>query len=116
MKDRLELEMSARDRKETTDFVTAGPEPRIIAFPASRMVRKGRIGRQKIGLPEPGLERWTARHKTAVVQAVHLGYLTLPEVLDRYAMSMEEFCHWQRDYGGGLDATQRLPGPDEVDG
>jgi transposase-like protein len=45
-------------------------------------------------LPELG-QRWTTARKQTVVEAVRLGGLTLSEVCQRYALSVEEFAAWQ---------------------
>lgn len=47
-------------------------------------------------LPPPGTTRWVVRRKAEVVAAVNGGLLTVDEVCDRYALSVEEFASWQR--------------------
>jgi len=47
-------------------------------------------------LPPPGTTRWVVRRKAEVVAAVSGGLLTVDEVCDRYALSVEEFAGWQR--------------------
>ena len=47
-------------------------------------------------LPPPGTTRWVVRRKAEVVAAVNGGLLTVDEVCDRYALSVEEFVSWQR--------------------
>ena len=47
-------------------------------------------------LPPQGTTRWVARRKAQVVAAVKGGLLSLDEVCDRYALTIEEFTSWQR--------------------
>ncbi|RXZ64774.1 CtrA inhibitor SciP [Pelagerythrobacter rhizovicinus] len=47
-------------------------------------------------LPPRNTKRWVVRRKAEVVAAVNGGLLTLEEVLDRYALTLEEFASWQR--------------------
>ncbi len=47
-------------------------------------------------LPSPGTERWVARRKAQVVQAVRAGRLTLDEACRRYRLSPDEFLAWER--------------------
>jgi hypothetical protein len=61
-------------------------------------------------LPLPTTRRWTVRRKSAVVQAVRLGLLSLDEACGRYHLSLDEFMAWERAlerYGvPGLRATR----------
>lgn len=61
-------------------------------------------------LPPADTVRWVARRKAEVVAAVHGGLLTIDEVCERYALTLEEFASWQRavDRSGmrGLRVTQ----------
>ena len=41
-------------------------------------------------------KRWVVRRKAAVVQAVRVGMISLPEACLRYDLSIEEFLSWQR--------------------
>ena len=47
-------------------------------------------------LPPAETSRWVIRRKAEVVAAVSGGLLTVDEVCDRYALTMEEFAGWQR--------------------
>jgi hypothetical protein len=47
--------------------------------------------------PAPHIRRWTIRRKLAVLQALHDGDLTLEQVRERYALSVEEIRAWERD-------------------
>lgn len=47
-------------------------------------------------LPPAGTTRWVAKRKAEVVAAVESGMISLDEVMERYALSLEEFCSWQR--------------------
>ena len=47
-------------------------------------------------LPSPTTKRWVVRRKAEVVAAVNGGLLTIDEVLERYALTPEEFASWQR--------------------
>lgn len=53
-----------------------------------------------------GLERWVARRKAMVVQAIEHGLLTRDEAVDRYALTDEELSGWMtavaRHGAGGL--------------
>lgn len=47
-------------------------------------------------LPPAGTTRWVAKRKAEVVAAVESGMISLDEVMERYALSLEEYCSWQR--------------------
>jgi len=47
-------------------------------------------------LPPPGITRWVIHRKAQVVAAVQAGALSLEEVCERYAVSVEEFQGWQK--------------------
>jgi hypothetical protein len=47
-------------------------------------------------LPSPG-ERWTARRKAAVVEAVRGGWMPIEEACRVYNISVDEFLAWERD-------------------
>jgi transposase-like protein len=49
-------------------------------------------------LPTNTRIRWVPRRKAEVVAAVNGGLLTMAEACDRYAISLEEFMQWKRDY------------------
>lgn len=65
-------------------------------------------------LPPRATVRWVVRRKAQVVAAVKGGLLSLDEVCDRYAITIEEYASWQRafDRSGlpGLRVTKRLAG------
>jgi Protein of unknown function (DUF1153) len=48
-------------------------------------------------LPAPDTERWVARRKAVIVNAVRTGTLTLEEACRRYQLSIEEFHAWQKE-------------------
>jgi hypothetical protein len=59
-------------------------------------------------LPPPGITRWTAWQKVAVVRAVRNGTLTPAEVRARYMLSEEELASWQHDFDrGGIPGLQQ---------
>lgn len=62
-------------------------------------------------LPSKGTVRWVVRRKAQIVAAVKGGLLSLDEVCDRYAITIEEYASWQRafDRSGlpGLRVTKR---------
>ncbi len=47
-------------------------------------------------LPPPDTQRWVARRKAQVVEAVRAGRLTLDAACERYRLSPEEFLAWER--------------------
>jgi hypothetical protein len=47
-------------------------------------------------LPSSG-ERWTARRKAAVVEAVRGGWMPIEEACRVYNISVDEFLAWERD-------------------
>ena len=63
-----------------------------------------------VHLPPPGTNRWTARRKALVVEAVLSGMITIEEVTRGYALSVEEFLSWhnamQRHGVQGLQITK----------
>ena len=63
-----------------------------------------------VHLPPPDTNRWTARRKALVVEAVLSGMITIEEVTRRYALSVEELLSWhnamQRHGVQGLQITK----------
>jgi len=49
-------------------------------------------------LPPPHTQRWVARRKAEVVMAVRGGLLTIQEVCDRYALTLDELLAWERAF------------------
>ncbi len=49
-------------------------------------------------LPPPGLMRWSAWDKAAIVIAVRTRALRLRDAYDRYMLSEEEFSNWERAF------------------
>jgi hypothetical protein len=47
-------------------------------------------------LPSPS-ERWTARRKAAVIEAVRGGWMPIEEACRVYNISVDEFLAWERD-------------------
>ncbi|MBS0122974.1 DUF1153 domain-containing protein [Thetidibacter halocola] len=47
-------------------------------------------------LPPADTRRWVASRKAAVVKAVQNGLLTVPQAMERYALSEEEMGEWLR--------------------
>lgn len=47
-------------------------------------------------LPSPG-QRWTARCKAAVIEAVRGGWIPIEEACRLYNISVDEFLAWERD-------------------
>ncbi len=47
-------------------------------------------------LPPANTTRWIASRKAEVVKAVENGVMTIDDALERYGLSLEEFCGWQR--------------------
>ena len=45
-------------------------------------------------LPPPDTQRWTARRKASIVEAVLSGMITIEEVCRRYGLSVDEFLSW----------------------
>ncbi|MFV0491901.1 MAG: DUF1153 domain-containing protein [Pseudorhodobacter sp.] len=60
-------------------------------------------------LPAADTRRWVASRKAVVVRAVESGLISLPEALERYSLSEEEFSLWRdavKKYGeNGLRVT-----------
>ncbi len=61
--------------------------PRAVTLPDGSVLTRA-------DLPEPGVQRWVASRKAAVVKAVRHGLVSRDEVLDRYALSGEELDGW----------------------
>ncbi len=59
-------------------------------------------------LPPPRANRWVARQKQAVVEAVNTGRLPLHEAMRRYELSLEEFMTWQEAFAPKV-APQATP-------
>ena len=47
-------------------------------------------------LPAPNTQRWVARRKAVIVDAVREGALTIDEACRRYQLSLEEFHAWEK--------------------
>lgn len=47
-------------------------------------------------LPAPDTQRWVARRKAVIVDAVREGALTIDEACRRYQLSLEEFHAWEK--------------------
>jgi hypothetical protein len=47
-------------------------------------------------LPDSNTARWGARKKATVVAAVRGGLLSLDDACNRYALTVEEYCTWER--------------------
>jgi hypothetical protein len=61
-----------------------------------------------MNLPPPGIMRWTAWQKVAVLRAVRNGVLTADEIRARYFLSEEELAGWQADFDrNGLAGLQQ---------
>ena len=59
-------------------------------------------------LPLPGVMRWTAWQKVAVIRAVRNGSITASEVRARYLLSEEELATWQAEFDrNGLSGLQQ---------
>jgi Protein of unknown function (DUF1153) len=56
---------------------------------------QNQIPSDAIDLPPPNTQRWVARRKAVVVNAVRSGVISLEEVCRRYELSVEEFLGWQ---------------------
>ncbi len=61
--------------------------PRAITLPDGSVMTRA-------DLPVPGVQRWVASRKAAVVRAVRHGLVSREEVLERYALSAEELDGW----------------------
>jgi hypothetical protein len=61
-----------------------------------------------MNLPPPGMMRWTAWQKVAVIRAVRNGTLSPAEVRARYILSEEELAAWQADFDrNGISGLQQ---------
>ena len=61
-----------------------------------------------MNLPPPGIMRWTAWQKVAVIRAVRNGVLSPDEIRARYLVSEEELAGWQTDFDrNGLAGLQQ---------
>lgn len=79
-------------------FVRKTPGPRLATLPDGTILTLA-------DLPS-GAERWVARRKALVVQAIEHGLLTRDEAVDRYQLTHEELSGWMaaaaRHGAGGL--------------
>ena len=62
--------------------------PRQITLPDGSILSRA-------DLPAADTRRWVASRKAVVVKAVLYGLITQKEAVERYALSEEEFGHWQ---------------------
>ena len=78
--------------------------PRTVTLPDGSVMSRA-------DLPAPSTRRWVASRKAAVVKAVASGLLALPEALEMYELSEEEFESWCaaiRDHGEAALKTTAL--------
>ncbi|WP_415182975.1 DUF1153 domain-containing protein [Phaeovulum sp.] len=61
--------------------------PRAVTLPDGSVLTRA-------DLPPADTQRWVASRKAVLVRAVAYGLIPLPEVLDRYGLSEEEFAIW----------------------
>jgi hypothetical protein len=61
--------------------------PRAVTLPDGSVLTRA-------DLPDPGVVRWVASRKAAVVKAVRHGLVPRAEVLERYGISGEELDGW----------------------
>jgi hypothetical protein len=61
--------------------------PRAVTLPDGSVLTRA-------DLPDPGVVRWVASRKAAVVKAVRHGLVPRAEVLERYGISGEELDAW----------------------
>ncbi len=47
-------------------------------------------------LPSPETKRWVINRKAEVVSAVRNGLIGFDEACERYRLSAEEFCNWEK--------------------
>jgi len=61
--------------------------PRAVTLPDGTILTRA-------DLPPASTRRWVASRKAAVVRAVRHGLIPLPDALERYGLSEEEFAAW----------------------
>ena len=82
----------AKRESENRGTLVVGPDGNVLALS---------------NLPPSNTIRWVPRRKAEVVAAVNGGLISMADACDRYAISLEEFMQWERDYeDGGLRALQ----------
>lgn len=58
-------------------------------------------------LPPSNTKRWVIRRKAEVVAGVRAGLISLTEACERYALSIDEFLLWQRQFDShGLEGLK----------
>lgn len=65
------------------------PGPKAVSLPDGRQITRA-------DLPAPGTQRWVARRKAIVVQAVDSGLITEQEALTLWSLSLEELTSWRQ--------------------
>lgn len=68
-------------------FLRKGPGPRVVTLPDGSQITRA-------DLPPNGTTRWVARRKAMVVMGVESGLITLPEAMEWYDLSEEEYSGW----------------------
>lgn len=63
--------------------------PRTVTLPDGTVMTRA-------DLPDPGVRRWVASRKAAVVKAVSSGLISRSNALDMYEISDEELDEWER--------------------
>jgi hypothetical protein len=61
--------------------------PRAVTLPDGTVMTRA-------DLPDPGVVRWVASRKAAVVKAVRYGLVPKADILERYGLSGEELEAW----------------------
>ena len=55
----------------------------------------------------PGGQRWTARRKQELIEAIGTGQVAKEEALHEHGLSEDEFAEWLRRYGAGDPRARR---------
>jgi hypothetical protein len=70
-------------------FIRPIPGPKAAQLPDGRMITRA-------DLPPAGTQRWVARRKAVVVQAVDSGLITEQEAFTLWSLSEEELTSWRQ--------------------
>lgn len=82
-------------------YIKRVPGPRHVTLPDGTILTRA-------DLPPLDTRRWVARRKAMVVQAVTHGLIARDEALERYALTDEEFSHWENAVRSHGEAALRV--------
>ncbi|AEM40876.1 hypothetical protein KVU_1037 [Ketogulonicigenium vulgare WSH-001] len=63
--------------------------PRLVTLPDGTVMTRA-------DLPPANTRRWVASRKAAVIHAIRGGLISREQAMERYALSSDELCEWEK--------------------